>query len=232
MHSTIDILERPVYGMSEVDSSLKLSPGTARRWIDGYERRGTVYPPVVRMERTGNDIATWGEYVEARLLSEYRDAGVAIVRLRPTVERLREEFNVKYPLAFSRTWLEPHGQELVYRAQEQTGLTPELRMVVYRNDQLVLTMPADRFVKSSDFDDGEVVMRFRPDLRIPTVVIDPNRQSGQPVVRSVPTDMIAELYRAGDSPEMIASIYMLDEDLVHDALRFELDRRPVQLTAA
>ena len=73
-----DLMERPVYGLSQVDQLLALSPGTARRWIDGYVRQGRTYAPVIRPEATGAEIVTWGEFVEARLLAEYRDRGLSL----------------------------------------------------------------------------------------------------------------------------------------------------------
>src|SRR4029077_20858451 len=88
----VDLLDRPIYGMSQVDSLLGLSPGTARRWIDGYCRGGKVYDPVIRLEPTAEEIVTWGEFVEARLLAEYRDRGVPLIRMRPAILKLREEF--------------------------------------------------------------------------------------------------------------------------------------------
>ena len=71
-----ELLDRPVYGLTQVDELLGLRTGTARRWIDGYVRRDRVYPPVVRVTSTGEDLVTWGEFTETRLLAEFRDAGV------------------------------------------------------------------------------------------------------------------------------------------------------------
>jgi hypothetical protein len=51
------MLERPLYGYSDVDRLLGLSAGTARRWIDGYKRRKE-YPPIVRQSPTGVDSVT------------------------------------------------------------------------------------------------------------------------------------------------------------------------------
>lgn len=90
MVSVVHFLDRPVYGLGQVDRVLGLPGGTARRWIDGYTRAGKRYPPVVREEPTGDEAVTWGEFVETRLLAEYRDAGVPIVRMRPAIDKLRE----------------------------------------------------------------------------------------------------------------------------------------------
>ncbi|MGH3547791.1 MAG: hypothetical protein ACRDQU_06680 [Pseudonocardiaceae bacterium] len=58
MGRVASMLARPVYGYAEIDRLLRLTPGTAKRWIDGYERTGRVYEPVVRQERTGSPWVT------------------------------------------------------------------------------------------------------------------------------------------------------------------------------
>jgi len=235
----VDLLDRFVYGLSQVDRLLALKSGTARRWIDGYTRSGKNYPPVVRVEATGEELVTWGEFVEARLLSEYRDAGVPIIRMRPAVERLREQFDVRYPLAHAHPFLDVEGQELVLKAQEQTHLERALHLVVVRNGQLVLAPQARRFVESAEYGaatehgDTPFAERLHPSPDSTHVVMDPLRQFGEPVVRSVPTEVIAEQIRAGDSLAMIAVLYDLSTDEVEDAVRFELVRaRPLVETAA
>lgn len=221
--AVIDLLERPVYGLAQVDRILGLKSGTAHRWIDGYTRRGKAYEPVVRVESTGSEIVTWGEFVETRLLSEYRDAGVPLLRMRPAIDRLRQQIHPKYPLAHARPYV--NGKELVFAAQEEVGLEKQLQLVVIRNDQLVLTEPAQNFYRSAEFRaSDEVVERLRPHADIKEVVIDPLRQFGEPVVRSVPTEVIAEQIRAGESLEAIADLYELDPASVQAAIRYELYR--------
>ena len=199
MNETVNLLDRPVYGMAQVDRLLALPGGTARRWIDGYERGGKQYPPVVRLDPTGDEIVTWGEFVETRLLSEYRSQGVPMVRMRPAVDRLRETYG-RYPLAHSRPFVS--DRELVLSIQEDVGLDKELRLVLVRNGQLVLTDPAQNFFESAQFNQvSAVVERLRPVKDVPHVFLDPLRQFGEPVVRSVRTEIIAEQMRAGETVE-------------------------------
>ncbi len=73
---TVSLLGRRIYSLSDVDRLLVLPPGTARRWIDGYDRGGVHYPPVIRAERTRDEEVTWGEFVETRLLGVSRSRGV------------------------------------------------------------------------------------------------------------------------------------------------------------
>ena len=219
---TSSLLDRSLYTMSQVDSLLHLTAGTARRWIDGYVRQGRQYEPVIRSQPTGDDMVTWGEFVEARFLAGYRDAGVSMLRMRPAVERMRQEFGVDYPLAHVRPLVA--NRELVFAIQDRVGLDRALRLVVARNDQLVLTPPAELFLGEVRWDDAQdgIVTQVLPRGQGSAVVIDPLRQFGQPVVRSVPTAIIAEQFRAGESTERIAELYELPVGDVEDALRFEM----------
>jgi hypothetical protein len=58
MGTIADLLDRPVYGIGQVDGLVGLSGGTARRWIEGYSRGDRTYPPVVREEPTGSELVT------------------------------------------------------------------------------------------------------------------------------------------------------------------------------
>ena len=219
----VDLLDRRVYGMAQVDRLLSLPGGTARRWIDGYKRGGKDYLPVVRLERTGEELVTWGEFVETRLLSEYREAGVSMLRMRPAIAQLRERFHPLYPLAYARPFVA--DRELVLEVQNDVGLERELQLVVVRNGQIILTPPAALFYESAEFSNGEgLVRKLRPISEIQDVVIDPLRQFGEPVVRSVRTEIVAEQMRAGESVDGIASLFDLEPHLVEAALRYELIR--------
>jgi len=226
----VQLLDRRVYGLSQVDRLLGLKGGTARRWLEGYVRAGREYPPVVRVAPTGDEIVTWGEFVETRLLAEYRDAGLPMVRMRPAVERLREQFNTKYPLAHARPFADVEGKELVLRAQEDVGLESQLHLVVVRSGQLILSPQTDRFVKSVEYAD-DIAERLHPLPDLANVVMDPLRQFGEPVVRSVRTETLAEQFRAGDHIEMIAELYELPTAHVEEAIRYEM-LRAMPLTGA
>jgi uncharacterized protein (DUF433 family) len=221
----IDLLDRPVYGFRQVDRVLALGAGTTTRWVEGYTRGRKTYEPVVREERTGSGLVTWGEFVEVRLLAEFRDAKVPMTRLRPTVQRLRSELNTKYPLATARPWLTVAGREVVRRAQD--GLERRLRFTVVRSgqEQLDLDPRAQSFVDSVEWDEQrEFVRTVKPLRAIPYVVCDPLRQVGEPTINGIPVDVIAEQVRVGESLGGIAETHELTLAQVGAALRYELLR--------
>ncbi|HEU0256623.1 MAG TPA: hypothetical protein VFQ96_02140, partial [Microbacteriaceae bacterium] len=187
---TLSLLDRAIYSYSDVDRLVGLHSGTARRWLEGYERSGRFYDPVLRPEPTGAQVVTWGEMVEARLLAEFRSRRVPVQRLRPAIVRLRHEFG-RYPLAHARPFLEVEGRELVRAVQEATGVDRLLRFVVVRNGQAMLAEATRRFSDAVQYDGG-VVARLNPSPRTPVVLMDPARTFGQPAIRNVRTETLAE----------------------------------------
>lgn len=214
------LLDRAIYSYADVDRLVGLRSGTAHRWMEGYAREGKFYEPVLREERTGSDVVTWGEMVEARLLAEFRSRRVPVQRMRPAIVRLREDFG-RYPLAHARPFLDVQGRELVRVVQEEVGLERDLQLVVVRSGQLILANPTQRFFAAVAYADG-VASHMKAHAMVPEVTMDPRRAFGQPAIRNVRTDVLAESIRAGSSYEELADLYDLSPDLVQAAIRYEL----------
>jgi hypothetical protein len=105
------------YTYPQVDRLLGLTKGTAQRWLNGYRSGGKRYDPVLRRERVDTRWVTWGEFVETRLLANYRDEeDIPVQRMRRAIEVLREEIDADYPLARGYLCLEPKGRELLLKA--------------------------------------------------------------------------------------------------------------------
>lgn len=220
---SVTLLERELYAVDDAARLLRVHPRTLRNWLDGYEGRGGArYKPVVRSEPTGRDTMTWGEFVEAGLLAEYRRRrAVPLQHIRPVVEALRERYGIPYPLAHFRPYVA--DKELVVRLQAESDVPSSVLLVVERRGQLVLNGPAEVFFEKAEFED-EVVRRFFPAGRSSPVVIDPAHNFGLPEVRGIRTEALVELFEAGESIDMIARGYDLARDEVEEAIRFETGR--------
>jgi uncharacterized protein (DUF433 family) len=223
MSGTVTTLERPVYSMGQAARLLRLPTDTVRRWIDGYTRVGVRYAPVIREEPTGADLVTWGEFVEAGYLREYRRRRVSLQYLRPVISILRARLGVRYPLAHARPFVA--DRRLVLDVQEELGLNPQLRMVTVSGDeQLVLAPPAEAFFEKVEFDQGSggVAERLFPFGRDARVALDPERSFGEPTVAGgIRTDVLAELVAAGESLMSIAAGYDLLVEDVQAAVSYE-----------
>jgi uncharacterized protein (DUF433 family) len=215
------ILERPVYGVSEAAGLLGLRPDRTRAWLDGYERSGVQYPPEIRVEPTGEDLVTWGEFVELGYLRGYRRKGVPLQQLRPVIEELRREFKTPYPLATARPYI--YGKELVLEVQERHDLPTPIAIVVRSGQQILLAEAAKQFFKKVEFDPSspDAIQRIRPAGPASPVVIDPLVRFGRPAVSGVSTERLWELSDAGEPIEEIAAGYDLPEEEVRAAIAYE-----------
>lgn len=127
------VLDLPLYSVTEAGRLLGVRPVTLRRWLEGYTARGTAHAPIIRPERTGNDTVTWGEFIEAGFLHEYRTR-LPLQRIRPLVDAMREEFDVRYPLAHFQPLVDSEKRHTLSQLQSVTR-TPEALYLVRWHDQ-------------------------------------------------------------------------------------------------
>jgi uncharacterized protein (DUF433 family) len=218
MSKVTSLLDRVVYTFPEADRLLGLPSGTSRRWIDGYERNGRHYLPVVREQSTRREVVTWGEFVETRLLSEYRDTGVPMLRMRPAVEILRREFG-PYPLARSKPFTD--SRDLILKVQDESALDRRMRFVVVRTGQIVLSKEMTRYLGHVSFDELDAPTAVHPLGNEWSITIDPLVRGGAPTVKGVPTEVLASLHRGGDSITDLARWYDLTPTDIEAAIRYE-----------
>ncbi len=214
-----------MYGISEAAGLLGLRADRACAWLDGYERGGVLYAPVIRVEPTGADIVTWGEFVELGYLREYRRKGVPLQRLRPVIDELRQEFATPYPLATAKPYI--YGKELVLELQETNDIPRSIAIVISSGQTIALADEAMRFFKKVVFDPPEQgdVRRLHPAGTASPVVIDPLVRFGRPAVEGVATERLWELFDAGETVEEITNGYGLSEELVRAAVAYEEQQR-------
>lgn len=200
----ISLLARPTYSLTEAARLLCIPPARLRWWLEGAVRGEKRYPPVLRSEPTGDSRVSWGEFIEAAYLREYR-RHLPLQRLRPLREVLSREFDTPYPFAISKPLIA--GRELVSEMQRNLDIPPGLWMVV-GSGQLMLSTAAETFCSRVTFDEKtEEAIRYLVMDASEPVYVDPLFSFGIPTVRSVRTEILAELSLAGEPPSAIIDIY-------------------------
>jgi uncharacterized protein (DUF433 family) len=195
---------------------LRVPMQTLRRWLEGYTFRGMNYPPVIRPEPTADDLVTWGEFVEAAYLREYRGPQHSAAANPPgggSAPRAVRTLSTGQGAAMG------DGSGAGQTSQDEVDDAPEL--VVLRSWQLVLARPVANFVHKVEFE-NMLARRYRPLGRGEPVVADPDLSFGAPTVRGIRTETITELVRAGEPFDSLTEGYDLSPDEVLAALRFEL----------
>ncbi|MBC7595341.1 MAG: DUF433 domain-containing protein [Kineosporiaceae bacterium] len=224
MDDSVAVLDRVMYSEAEAARLLRVNQGTLHYWLEGGTYRGSVYPPVLRVEPTGVRTVTWAEFLEASLLRRYRrDLRVPLAELRDFISRLRDDFGVPYPLAHTMPW--SAGQSLVIAAQSDSGLPEDLWLYAPVKDQPLLLPAGQAFLDSVTFKDDSVAT-FRPvDDRDSPVVVDPEVRFGKPSIRGVSTAVLWEYGDDGYTPDEIAEEFDLLRADVEWALSYELSNR-------
>lgn len=222
---SVTVLDREMYTEAAAARLLGVAQGTLNYWLEGGERRGRVYRPVIRVEPRGDRAAvTWAEFLEAGLLREYRRThNVPMAELRTFIDAVRERYGTPYPLADRRPFVA--GRELLSRAQEDAGLDPEFCLVAEVRGQYVLTSPADSYLRRVTWE-GNTATEWRPhDDPLSPVRMNPDVRFGRPAVRGVSTEVLWEHDQAGESVEEIAGEFDVPSDSVRWALAYETSAR-------
>jgi uncharacterized protein (DUF433 family) len=205
---------------------LQIPQGTLHYWLDGGERRGRTYLPVIRVEPSGSRLVTWGEFIEAALLREYRKTHqVPMAELRNFIERLRERLGVPHPLAHARPYVGP-GRRLLLEEQEASGLPGDFWLVAIAAGQPTLTPPSETFFARVEWNEDDLVSGWRPaaDPRSP-VRVRPDERFGLPAIGGIKTESIWEHLEGGESEEEVAEQFDLTVDEVRWAEAYEHSSR-------
>lgn len=234
--SSIMILDRPMYSITEAARLLELQARTLRRWLEGFTYRGRTYEPVIRVAPTGSPEVTWAEFVEAGFLRGYRHKGLRLQNIRPFIDKMREELGVPYPLAHYRPFIDPAGGGLLVqlkRIEDEVDLADDLSLVLVNpvSGQLVMAPALREFLERVRFDAQGVAQSLSPLGMSNPISIDPNLAFGVPQISGIRTELIADEVAAGESRERVAADYALTLDEVDAAVAWELRVRSTRRVA-
>lgn len=218
------VLDREMYTEAQAARLLRVAQPTLHYWLEGGERRGKVYKPIIRAQATGTNKVTWAEFIEAGLLRQYRRVHqVPMTELRALIEDLREWSGVPYPLAHLRPFVS--GRDLLLEAQDRANLNPEFALVAPVRDQYILLPAADAFVRRVTWGDDEagIALQWRPhDNPESPVTIHPDIRFGSPSIGGISTAILYEQSEAGEDEEDLADTFGLTVQQVRWALSYEL----------
>ncbi len=220
----VAVLEREMYTEAAAARLLGVAQNTLNYWLEGGQRRGKRYRPVIRVEPKGERaVVTWGEFIEAALLRQYRARNVPMLELRAFMDKIRERYGPRYPLADQRPFI--LGRELIVEAQNEARLDAEFCLVAVVRNHYVLTAVAQAFMQRVDWEDN-MPARWRPHVDLASPVrMDPAIRFGLPAIHGVRTEMIWEHSVAGETDEEIAAEFDMPVDSVRWAMAYETSAR-------
>lgn len=224
MRNTAFIHNTPAYPASEAARILGLPLATLKAWSFGQASGGgRRFQPVIKPADKAERLLSFVNLCELHVLSAIRrNHKISLPKVRDSVAYLRAKLGSDRPLIdrqFRTNGIDlfvEHASKLLNVSQQgqeamRGGFESALaRIELDRDGMPVRLFPFSRNLSSE-----------HPQPR--TVVIDPRLAFGRPVISSVaiPTAIIVDRFRAGDSLAEMAGDYDVAEADIEEALRFE-----------
>lgn len=216
------------YTLAEAGRLLDVSPTTLKRWLFGYSyqhhgpvtTQGSLWKPQYGADQD-EPLLGFRDLIEARVVRGLRSLRIGLPTIRQCLERASEMVNDSHP--FSTRRFKSDGKKIFLEITDQLQTSEQdCALIDLKARQRVFkTIVAPSFVDLTF--DADVASRWwlLPNKR--TIVLDPERSFGQPILADagVPTARIAQAVIAEGSAERVAQLFEIEPRIVRDALRFE-----------
>jgi uncharacterized protein (DUF433 family) len=219
--------ELPAYSIAEAAHYLRMPTATLRSWVLGRfypaDRGPRFFHPVIELPDRHRPRLSFVNLVEAHVLDAIRrDHEVALKHVRAALIFLtKQQPQSRHPLAEED--FETDGVHLFIERYGQL-------INISRDGQLAMREVIKAYLERIERDAKGLPIRLFPFTRRRAldepraVVIDPTVQYGRPVLigTGIPTAVIAERYKAGDSMDDLATDYGRTRLEIEEAVRCEL----------
>jgi uncharacterized protein (DUF433 family) len=218
--------EQPAYSLTEASHYLLIPPATLQSWVAGRkyptDSGSRFFRPVIELPDNVRAGLSFVNLVEAHVLDAIRrHHQVPLSKIRQAIDYLRRHFSSKHPLAEQRfetdgldLFIDKFGQLINVTQSGQIALRDLLKAYLYRieHDATGTAVRLYPFTRKRDLSEPKVV------------VIDPHVSYGRPVLvgTGIPTAVVAERYKAGESIDELAEDYGRSRNEIEEAIRCEL----------
>jgi len=225
-------LIQPLYTVTEASRILQIPSSTLAGWARGYDfvnTHGThvVGSPLVtdfgRAKRHEPTLPFVG-LAEAAFLAAVRSTGVPMQRIRPALQRLKQEMGLDHALANQTLFTD--GAELLINLPGSEDDEKALRnLVVARNNQGVFVPVIEGFLRHISYGpSGYAEALTLPQYGRAAVTVDPRIAFGMPFLSSngIQVDAILDRFDAGESVGEIADDFEISRAVVENLIRASL----------
>lgn len=217
-----DPRELPAYTFRELALSLRMPESTLRAWTRGQAG----FEALLRIPRDPRGVFELSFYnlIEIYVLAQLRKAhGMSMPQVRRSMAVLAGALKTEHPIidaeffVYGNRLYAEHGDRTVNltRPEGQYFFADAMKDLLTRVDKG--PMGYERFYPKLPNRQGVVTERYRP------IVVDPEVTFGRPRIAGtgIPTEIIADRRRGGDSLKFIAEDLNISVTKVRQALEFE-----------
>lgn len=151
--------------------------------------------------------------IELYACFQLQELGVKPKRILESRKIIAQETNTQYPFATSKVLSD--GRKIWYAFKDAIVNADGTRQTNFEN-------VIKDYVQKIDFDSQDHAIKFYPNGRNSSIVIDPNHQFGQPIIEgtNINAEMLFSMYKSGEPIGFITNLYDLNIKSVEDAIRF------------
>lgn len=225
-------LATPLYTLTEAARLVNLPVATLRSWARGRDfptASGETHHSKALVTdagagRPGFATMPFLGLAEAAFLAAVKETGVPMQRIRPALEKLRDEMGIEHALASQMLYTD--GAELLRSIGAAAGTTDrDMELVVVRTNQGVFTPVVRDFLSHVRFGASGYAESIRlPKFGDADVIVDPRFGFGQPVLESngVRVEAVLDRFHAGESVDVIAEDFNTSRKIVEQLIRASL----------
>jgi uncharacterized protein (DUF433 family) len=205
--------------LAEGGRYLHLPRQTFHRWARGYERG----KPLIHVRSKPDGLPVmFVTLAEAHVLDALREAGVRAQKIRPALDKLKDEFGRDYVLVAKE--LATDGVEVLWDfSRTEAGR----ELIVSATGQGVMREIVQDYMSYISWDDEGYPLELQPRHWSPSKVsVDVRRSFGQPIFAGsgVRVADVASMMRAGETAETVAEEFGIDITDARTAARILLGR--------
>jgi uncharacterized protein (DUF433 family) len=234
-----DPREMPAYGIVEAAHYLQLPASTLRAWV-----RGRLYPtdteekwsaPLITLPASHDDNSlalSFVNMVEAHVLKALRRTHrVSMYKVREALTFLEDHFPSSHPLADQEfatnqvdLFIKKYGELINLNQDGQLVMRKVLGVHLSRIEHDPQGVPIKLYLFTHDHRTGEAEALAD---EAKAIAMDPYVSFGRPTLvgTGIPTAIVAERYKAGDSIQELAHDYDLPSSSIEEAIRCELEMK-------
>lgn len=215
----------PTYPIFEAARYLRIPMGTLRSWLLGrsYQVRGIkkFSKPLIELPNPNIKQLSFTNLVEAHVLRVMRlEHQISFYKVRTALDYVELGFSMPHPLAHAD--FQTDGVDLF--------LESGMLINASQAGQLAIRQTLESYLQRIERDEAGLAAKLFPLTRLTeeedpkAVVIDPRIAFGRPVLvgTGIPTFILAERYKAGESIDELADDYGCDRLQIEEAIRCEL----------
>ena len=222
-----DAREVPSYGVMEAAHYLRIPRTTIRDWVSGSHYRSTTgvrfSKPIIQVPDPTAKQLSFMNLVEIHVLDAIRrQHDIPLEKVRTAMNYLSKQFPSRHPLADQEfvtdgldLFIKKFSQLINISQEGQLAIQEILQAHLHRIERDIKGIPVRLYPFTRK-------RHLKEEPR--AVVIDPQISFGRPVLvgTGIPTAVIAERYKAGESMDALAEDYGRQRFEIEEAIRCEL----------